>query len=61
MNATETITTESKKFLVTAKSFYRIASPQTGEIVANGVLKLLPSRLKEQVCKYQVSERILRF
>ena len=40
MNATESITTESKKFLVTAKSFYRIASPQTGEIVANGVLKL---------------------
>ena len=46
MNATETITTESKKFLVTAKSFYRIASPQTGEIVANGVLKLYSSIIR---------------
>ena len=46
MNATESITTESKKFLVTAKSFYRIASPQTGEIVANGVLKLYSSIIR---------------
>lgn len=46
MNATETITTESKKFLVTAKSFYRIASPQTGEMVANGVLKLYGSIIR---------------
>ena len=46
MNATETITTESKKFLVTAKSFYRIASPQTGEVVANGVLKLYGSIIR---------------
>ena len=46
MNATETITTESKKFLVTAKSFYRIASPQTGEVVANGVLKLYSSIIR---------------
>ena len=40
MTATESITTDSKKLLMTAKSFYRIASPQTGEVVANGVLKL---------------------
>ena len=46
MNATESIVTESKKFLVTAKSFYRIASPQTGEIVANGVLKLYGSIIR---------------
>ena len=46
MNATESITTESKKFLVTAKSFYRIASPQTGEVVANGVLKLYSSIIR---------------
>tara|TARA_B100000427_G_scaffold240330_1_gene203214 strand:- start:163 stop:783 length:621 start_codon:yes stop_codon:yes gene_type:complete len=46
MNATETITTESKKFLVNAKSFYRIASPQTGEVVANGVLKLYSSIIR---------------
>ena len=46
MNATESIVTESKKFLVTAKSFYRIASPQTGEIVANGVLKLYSSIIR---------------
>ena len=46
MNSTESITTESKKFLVTAKSFYRIASPQTGEIVANGVLKLYSSIIR---------------
>jgi hypothetical protein len=46
MNATESITTESKKFLVTAKSFYRIASPQTGEMVANGVLKLYGSIIR---------------
>ena len=46
MNATESIVTESKKFLVTAKSFYRIASPQTGEVVANGVLKLYSSIIR---------------
>ena len=46
MNATETITTESKKLLLSAKSFYRIASPQTGEIVANGVLKLYSSIIR---------------
>ena len=46
MNATETITTESKKLLLSAKSFYRIASPQTGEVVANGVLKLYGSIIR---------------
>jgi hypothetical protein len=46
MNATESIITESKKFLVTAKSLYRIASPQTGEVVANGVLKLYGSIIR---------------
>jgi hypothetical protein len=46
MNATESIVTDSKKLLMTAKSFYRIASPQTGEIVANGVLKLYSSIIR---------------
>ena len=46
MTATESITTDSKKLLMTAKSFYRIASPQTGEIVANGVLKLYSSIIR---------------
>ena len=46
MNATESIVTESKKLLMTAKSFYRIASPQTGEGVANGVLKLYSSIIR---------------
>jgi len=46
MNATESIVTESKKLLMTAKSFYRIASPQTGEVVANGVLKLYGSIIR---------------
>ena len=46
MNATESIITESKKLLMTAKSFYRIASPQTGEVVANGVLKLYSSIIR---------------
>ena len=46
MNATESIVTDSKKLLMTAKSFYRIASPQTGEVVANGVLKLYGSIIR---------------
>ena len=46
MNATESIVTESKKLSMTAKSFYRIASPQTGEVVANGVLKLYSSIIR---------------
>ena len=46
MTATESITTDSKKLLMTAKSFYRIASPQTGEVVANGVLKLYSSIIR---------------
>ena len=46
MNAPESIVPESKKLLMTAKSFYRIASPQTGEVVANGVLKLYSSIIR---------------
>ena len=46
MPATESITTDSKKLFMTAKSFYRIASPQTGEVVANGVLKLYSSIIR---------------
>ena len=46
ITSTESITTDSKKLLMTAKSFYRIASPQTGEVVANGVLKLYSSIIR---------------
>ena len=40
LTASENITMESKKHLVTAKNFYQMSTPQTMEIIANGVLKL---------------------
>ena len=39
MEATENIITNSKKLMMTAKQFYRIATPGIGEVVANAVLQ----------------------
>lgn len=41
--ATENISTESKKLLMTAKNHYKLATPGTGEIISNGVLKMYGS------------------
>ena len=43
MEATESIITNSKKLLMSAKAYYRIASPGIGEIVANAVLQMYGS------------------
>ena len=43
MEATENIITNSKKLMMTAKQFYRIATPGVGEIIANGVLQMYGS------------------
>tara|TARA_Y200000002_G_scaffold319777_1_gene279256 strand:- start:285 stop:983 length:699 start_codon:yes stop_codon:yes gene_type:complete len=40
MTASENIIMESKKTLINAKNFYKMSTPQTMEIIANGVLKL---------------------
>jgi hypothetical protein len=46
MTATETIKLDCKKFLVTAKSKYKIVTPGTGEVIANGVLKMYGSIIR---------------
>ena len=43
MEATENIITNSKKLMMTAKQFYRIATPGVGEVVANAVLQMYGS------------------
>ena len=46
MEATENISTNSKKFLVTAKTLYKIASPGEGQICANSVLQIYGSIIR---------------
>ena len=46
LEATENVKMESKKVLITAKTMYKIATPGTGEIVANGVLELYGSIIR---------------
>jgi hypothetical protein len=43
MEATENIITNSKKLMMTAKQYYRIATPGIGEVVANAVLQMYGS------------------
>ena len=43
MEATENIITNSKKLMMTAKQYYRIASPGVGEVIANAVLQMYGS------------------
>ena len=43
MEATENIITNSKKLMMTAKQFYRIATPGVGEVIANGILQMYGS------------------
>lgn len=46
LTATENISTDSKKFLVDAKVNYKLATPGTGEVISNGVLKMYGSIIK---------------
>ena len=43
LEATESINTTSKKLMMSAKAFYRIATPGIGEVVANAVLQIYGS------------------
>ena len=43
LKATETLETVSKKTLMTSTAFFRIATPGTGEVVANSVLQMYGS------------------
>ena len=43
MEATENIITNSKKLMMTAKQYYRIAAPGIGEVLANAVLQIYGS------------------
>lgn len=44
--ASENITTESKKFLVNASAAYKLCTPGSAEIVANGVMTMYGSMIK---------------
>lgn len=46
LSATENISTDSKKFIVDAKVNYKLATPGTGEVISNGVLKMYGSIIK---------------
>ena len=46
LTAIENIFTDSKKFLVTAKNFYKIVTPGYGEIVANSGMTLYASLIR---------------
>jgi len=46
LTAGENIFTDSKKFLVTAKNFYKIVTPGYGEIVANSGMTLYASLIR---------------
>lgn len=46
LTSSENVIVESKKVLVTAKTMYKIATPGTGEVVANGVLELYGSIIR---------------
>jgi lipopolysaccharide assembly outer membrane protein LptD (OstA) len=46
LSATENIEMDSKKFLVNAKVNYKIATPGTGEVISNGILKMYGSVIK---------------
>ena len=46
MNATENITLNATKILGNAAMMYRLVSPQRGEIVSNGVLKIYGSIIR---------------
>ena len=46
LTATENISTDSKKFSVNASASYRIFTPGTAEVVANGVMKMYGSIIK---------------
>lgn len=43
LSASENITTDSKKLLMNAKTHYKLATPGTGEVISNGVLKMYGS------------------
>ena len=43
LEATESIITNSKKLMMSAKAYYRIATPGIGEVVANAVLQMYGS------------------
>ena len=46
LKATESIETDSKKLLMSAKTAYKIATPGNGEIIANSVLKIYGSIIR---------------
>ena len=46
LTSSENVIVETKKLLITAKTMYKIATPGTGEIVANGVLELYGSIIR---------------
>lgn len=46
LSATENISNDSKKFIVDAKVNYKLATPGTGEVISNGVLKMYGSIIK---------------
>jgi hypothetical protein len=44
--ASENISADSKKFLVTASAAYKLCTPGTGEVISNGVLKMYGSMIR---------------
>ena len=46
IDATENVLVECNKYLLNAKAMYRMCSPQRGEIISNGVMKMYGSIIR---------------
>ena len=46
IDATENVLVECNKYLLNAKALYRMCSPQRGEIISNGVMKMYGSIIR---------------
>ena len=46
IDATENVLVECNKYLLNAKMMYRMCSPQRGEIISNGVMKMYGSIIR---------------
>ena len=57
IDATENVLVECNKYLLNAKAMYRMCSPQRGEIISNGVMKMYGSIIRgvTDACSVTVS------
>jgi hypothetical protein len=62
LTASENITTDSKKLLMNASANYRLATPGTGEVISNGVLKMYGSIIQgvTDACAKKIQKLVVK-